>query len=102
MTNPYLRARESRPKSEREMLYESMAQECGEAWLAAKEGRTHPRLCNKTPEQRKKELLTSRYARETAFYPKLPDKGWSDAYRQRDIHDYLDRHHGAGGAERQE
>ncbi|MFB9087126.1 hypothetical protein ACFFW8_20705 [Erwinia tracheiphila] len=27
--------------------------EVGEAWLAAKEGRSHPRIISKTPEQRK-------------------------------------------------
>jgi len=102
MTNPYLRARESRPKSEREMLYERIAQECGEAWLAAKEGRPHPRLCDKTPSQRTSELRTIRNAKEAASYPQLPDEGWGDTFKRDDIHDYSDRRHGAGGAERQE
>lgn len=101
MTNPYLRARELRPKSDTELLYERIAQECGEAWLAAKEGRPHPRINTKSPEQRTKELRTARYARDAASYPKLPDKGWGDTFTG-GINDYLDRHHGAGGAERQE
>lgn len=102
MDNPHLRAESLRPKSDTELLYERIAQECGEAWLALKGGRPHPRINTKTPEQRKRELMTSRYARDAAFYPQLPDVGWSETFKIEAALDFKDRRHGAGGAERQE
>lgn len=52
--------------------YAAIVAGVGEAWLAAKEGKTHPRIIAKTPEQRKAELQTSRYARDAASLPERP------------------------------
>lgn len=65
--------------------------EVGEAWLAAKEGRSHPRIISKTPEQRKAELQTSRYARDATSYPELPrihlSESWGGVYEGLNSHD---------------
>lgn len=86
--------------TEKERLMESIAWDAGAAWLALKAGESHPRIITKTVAQRMAELKTQRLARDAAHYPKLPQiivTAPGETYL-----DYTDRHHGAGGAERQE
>ena len=80
-------------------IAKKIARECGEAWAAAKNGASHPRLYTKTPEQRYRELRTKRYAERAAFFPQLPDKGWGDTFKREEYLDYRDRRYGPGGAE---
>ncbi len=100
-SNPHVEVRSLRPKSAREQLFAQIAAECGAAWKAAREGQQHPRHYDSLESRRRAE--TARMAKESAFFPELPQIIVTTPPVQRDAYsDYLDRHHGSGGAERQE
>lgn len=99
--NPHMRVASLRPKSDREIQLARIAADCGAAWLAAKEGESHQRHFSQLLSRRLAE--TKRMAYEAAFLPVQPKIIVTAPPVQRDaFSDYLNRHHGAGGSERQE
>lgn len=99
--NPHMRAEFLRPKSDREQMLARIAADCGAAWLALKAEESHPR--HETMAERTMKRWTRKFAEEAAFYPKLPQIIVTAPLVERDaFSDYLNRHHGAGGAARQE
>jgi hypothetical protein len=99
--DPHMRAESLRPKSDREQMLARIAAECGAAWLAAKEGEHHHRHYNSIDSRKKAETANSAWL--ASFLPVQPQIIVTAPLIQRDVFsDYLDRHHGAGGAARQE
>lgn len=99
--NPHQRVALLRPKSARETEQDRIAAECGAAWLAAKNGETHPRQFDYL--ERRREAETANKAWLSSFRPELPKIIVTSPPVRRDGYgDYLDRRRGFGGAELQE
>lgn len=81
--------------------YAAIVAGVGEAWMAAKEGRHHPRHMSLLERRGKAE--TARMAKEAAHYPELPQIIVTTPFdHEKAYSDFINRRYGLGGSERQE
>lgn len=78
--NPHMRAESLRPKSDREQMLARIAADCGAAWLAAKEGKSHQREYDSVASRERAERRNSNW--HASFLPELPRIHTSEPWGQ--------------------